>query len=290
MKEENKILIEKYIKEICNCIKWKAVHGQITLEIKDHLYEVIQEYQNEGIEEDQAVKKAFKQVGNAQEIGKQLNQTHKPAPDWGILILVSLFSSIGLMALYFLQQYAGDVGKYESLSIEKSIFFIGVGITTGVFFYSFDYRKIQPYSKYLYGCTIFLLFFVLLQGYQVNGSTFLYFLGRSINIIEISPYLLIVSLAGIFANWDWKEPRKVFFAMGLIVVPILLISMGPSMVAASLFLVAILVIMYYSGAKASYILGLPIGLFVMLVFMIGGKEEDWQGCLPFLIPIETPMV
>ncbi|MCR1898843.1 FtsW/RodA/SpoVE family cell cycle protein [Irregularibacter muris] len=288
MKEQNRILIEEYIGKVCFYIKWKDVHKQIKLEIEDHLYAIIEENQDRGIEEEEAVQRAIRQMGKAETIGKQLHEIHRPAPDWGILLLVSLFSGIGLMTIYSLQRYGQAGGNYQYLSLGKSIFYIIVGMSIGVALYFVDYKKIQPYSKHIYGFTILMLIFVLSKGKLSQGRPNLYVFGRDVNFIAMSPYLLIISLGGIFTNLDWQQPKKILLGIGVVVVPFFLIAIGFSLVSALLFLVAALPMMYFSGARLYHVLGTSIAFFAIMMFKIGGHSYSLVRLLSFINPYRDP--
>lgn len=77
MREINEKKIQQYIDQICSHIKWKEVHKQITLEIEDHLYEIIERHKRNGMQEDQAVEDALMHMGDADLIGKQLHNSHR---------------------------------------------------------------------------------------------------------------------------------------------------------------------------------------------------------------------
>ena len=73
--------IKEYLKSVCEQIKYKPIREEISKEIEVHIFDLKQEYINDGIKEDIAEEKAIEQMGNPEEIGKKLNQIHKPKLD-----------------------------------------------------------------------------------------------------------------------------------------------------------------------------------------------------------------
>src|SRR5690606_10484276 len=83
------------------------------------------------------------------------------------------------------------------LLLGRKLLFGFIGIVVMIVLYFFDYRKLLRYSWLLYGTTLLLMAAVHLQGYVVNGTAQWLQVGLfSINVYAISPYLLIIGIAG----------------------------------------------------------------------------------------------
>ena len=96
--------IKNFLETICNEIKYKPVKEEISQEIESHIKEIKEDYMDCGMKEQEAEQKAIEQMGNAEEIGKELNKIHKPKLDWKLLTLLVIL--IGFGTLYIIQSIA----------------------------------------------------------------------------------------------------------------------------------------------------------------------------------------
>ena len=278
--------IEEYLNNICTHIKHSEVHQQIRLELEDHIEEITAEYISQGTPEDEAVNKAIAQMGDAAHIGKRLNQIHKPRPEWSILALTLLFTSLGLAALFFIQNTVLAV-PFPMFELSLGFFFTGTVILVGIYF--FDYRKIRPYSKYIYLGTMLVLTYTIFWGIQANGSKSWLSIGPFfINFVQVSPYLFIVALAGIFDNWDWSNSKQLLYALLLLLVPPVLILGAPSLSAAVIYLIASIVLSVVSGLKLKHVLVVMVsGIGVLLLFIMSAPYR-LERFFVFLNPASDP--
>ncbi|QUH25910.1 permease prefix domain 1-containing protein [Serpentinicella alkaliphila] len=83
-------VIENYLEEVCAQVKYKKAHSQITNELSSHIYELVDNYVDRGMTEEETTIKAVLQMGNATDIGKELHKTHRPKIEWSILVLVGV--------------------------------------------------------------------------------------------------------------------------------------------------------------------------------------------------------
>lgn len=80
----------RYAEKVCEQIRWKKAHSAVAQEIEDHLTDQKNAYLAAGDSESIAEEKALLQMGDPVSVGAALDQTHKPAPQWGIIGLVLL--------------------------------------------------------------------------------------------------------------------------------------------------------------------------------------------------------
>ena len=85
--------IKEYLKSICEQIKYKPIREEISNEIEAHIIDLKQEYINDGIKEEDAEQKAINQMGNAEEIGKKLNQIHRPRVDFKLIFITIIYKN-----------------------------------------------------------------------------------------------------------------------------------------------------------------------------------------------------
>ena len=136
--------IKEFLNKICNEIKYKPIRKEISEEIQTHIEEIKQNNINNGMEEQIAEEKAIKEMGEAEEIGKQLNKIHRPKLDWKLLILIIILTTYGLIIAILKEKSTNN--NY----IANTIFHIIIGLIIGIAIYFFDYRKIKKYSNLIY--------------------------------------------------------------------------------------------------------------------------------------------
>lgn len=195
--------IATFLKQVCREIKAKEVHKEVRMELESHLQELIEEKLSAGVDLDTAVKESISQMGTPDIIGKQFHLAHRPRFNWGLLSLIVLFMSIGLVAIFSAQ--AASYRPYLSSLGMKQVIFFGIGSCLMLLIGYSNYRKLARYSWVLYMGTITLLSYVLLPGIAINGIRGYVSLGPiQLNVSALSPYLLLIALAGI-----WSKPQRV---------------------------------------------------------------------------------
>ena len=256
--------VQEYINSVCVQIKNRRAHKEIQIELLGHIEETSLEYLATGATEDEAAERAIKQMGNAELVGRQLNKIHKTQPEWIILLITILFASFGLLVMYFID-IKGTL--YSNIHVfKKSLVFTIVGITMMVGLYFVDYRKIQPFSKYIYAGTVLILLFVVYCSIPVNGARRWLSIGPfSINFVDISPILFIIALSGLFENWNWTNPKKIIYGLVLSVVPVFIILEAPSFSTSVVYLIAVTILVIVSGIKLKHLLltfGFGVAIFL----------------------------
>ena len=88
---------KEFLESVCKEIKYKPAKKVIYKELEAHIEDVKAENMSKGILEGQAEENAVKQMGNPQQIGKNLNKIHKPRLEWKIFnnwIKYNIYNSI----------------------------------------------------------------------------------------------------------------------------------------------------------------------------------------------------
>ncbi|MCW2278714.1 FtsW/RodA/SpoVE family cell cycle protein [Heliophilum fasciatum] len=276
------VKIDEYIEKVCSQIKFREVHQEIKLELKGHLEELIEELLSDGLSEEQAVDKAILQMGSFQSLGKKLNEIHKPKPEWSILSLSLIFLIISIFSMYLIERQ----GILPVTSIfTRSLIFMVIGMLMVTGFYLFDYRKLEPYSRHIYWGISSILFLTIIFGSQVNGKSYFSIAGISIDVVEISPMLFAVALAGIFKNWNWSEKVSALQGLALCIIPVALIISSGSFSSSMIMFVACITLMIVTGAGVlNYLSIFGFYSLTILAFVIMYKI---QGFSVFVFSIGT---
>lgn len=199
--------IKQYLAQVCRHVKARDVHRDIKFEMRSHLDELVEDKVSEGLSEEEAVRAALAQMGDPDQIGKQLHAAHKPVMEWGLATLVAILVGIGLLAMYAMQFAYSDHNNFSGFHffLKKTIYTaVGVLFVIGIYF--LDYRKWQKYSWYLYSGTVALMISCIFIGIELNGMKSGIVLGGFyLDIYNLSPYLFMTALAGTLLVKQRKE-------------------------------------------------------------------------------------
>lgn len=251
--------VEKYIEEICSYVRFKKAHKEIRTEFLDHIEEKTEDLILEGMNVEEASKSALAEMGQAEVIGKQLDQSHKAAPEWSILIITVLFSLIGLIAVYLItiNEVLPSTGSFR-----RSTIFNIIGYMAIIGLYFFDYKKLEKYSEKVFIGVTLILLLQLFVAVPVNGTKAWILLGPlSVNITELSLFLYVLSLSKLVRSIELKSAKGYLYLSLMLILPIVLyIQLRVSMEAVIYFVIFIM-LMFKSKVKLTYIF-FTIGMFI----------------------------
>lgn len=142
MKQFDKI--DEYLNNVCDQIRWKKAHGFVTRELEDHIIDQKDTFLSEGMSEDKAVEKAIEEMGDPVTVGMELDRTHKPRPEWSIIILTGALVMVGTLIRIFM---ASDTFSGNTL-YDLVLTILGIGVM--IFAYFLDYTSIGKYPRLIY--------------------------------------------------------------------------------------------------------------------------------------------
>ncbi|WP_333861438.1 FtsW/RodA/SpoVE family cell cycle protein [Clostridium sp.] len=276
--------INEYIEKVCSLVKNKDVHSDIKLELKDHLETLKEEFISSGASEKDAASKAVAHMGEASVVGNQLNKAHKAKLDLKIFVPVIIFSVLGLIVMYTVQLNNASGKKL----FQQSLIFYLIGISIMLGLYLFDYRKLLSCSKYIYIGTLAVMILTIFSGRYVNGVPFLKLGIINIDFISISPFLLIISLAGIFQKWNLNIMKDFLVGLFIMAIPGLFLFIIPRLSALLIYMTACIALMLVSKAKIHFVLIPPIALILFMYFFIIRNPYWIDRLVVFLNPERDP--
>ena len=250
--------INAYMELVCTQIKFKDIHKNIKEELIDHINSIVEENMKKGLSLEESIDIGIKQLGDPYILGKELNKVHKPKPEWSILALTFIFTLIGILSIYAmsLQDLWTDWRIKGMVRTSIIMFVAGIAIIVGLYF--FDYRKIKPFSKYLYiGTSIFLIL----------GDRYRTFYRVTRNFNYITPFLYAIALSGIFSKNRW-EKNKIFSNLIILFLPIIMIIAFQFSVVTPIimYFTMVLVLIFVSKGSVKYIFG-SIGVSAIVAFL-----------------------
>lgn len=136
---------KEYTELVCQQLRWKKARSAIKREIGTHLCDQRDALIKNGMDEDSANRESIRQMGDAFEIGMELDRIHRPKPAWELFALTALLALIGLFIKIFLT-YDSDASLqpiYSAVAI-----FLGTGCMLGAYF--LDFTLIGKYPLLIY--------------------------------------------------------------------------------------------------------------------------------------------
>lgn len=138
----------RYAEKVCEQIRWKKAHPAVAQEIEDHLTDQKNAYLAEGDSESIAEEKALLQMGDPVSVGTALDQTHKPAPQWGMIGLVLLLFVLGgIIQVLLLKTISAGEDAYAARSAQVLFVFLPLSLAAfvGMYFLDFSFFGKHPY-------------------------------------------------------------------------------------------------------------------------------------------------
>ena len=136
--------IHEYTTTVCDQIAWDKAHAAITQEIESHIIDQRNAYMTDGTDEAAATHKAIMQMGDPVTVGTQLNNTHRPKPQWHMLLLTAALLLIGMAVYLFYMHEAGRRWFAEC------VVFQSIGLALFGLMYLMDFTWFGRHPKFLY--------------------------------------------------------------------------------------------------------------------------------------------
>jgi len=119
----------EYVKKVCEQIRWQKAHKVIAEELLDHIQDQKEAFIRRGQKEEEAEQNAVLEMGDAVTVGLQMDQTHRPKPDWGIIIIMSICIIMGLIIQFITSHCSGlDSGYAYAGAFENSLTVLPIAI------------------------------------------------------------------------------------------------------------------------------------------------------------------
>lgn len=208
---------KRYAEKVCEQIRWKKAHPAVAQEIEDHLTDQKNAYLAAGDSESIAEEKALMQMGDPVSVGAALDQTHKPAPQWGMIGLVLLLFVLGgIIQVLLLKTIPVGEDAYAARSAQVLFVFLPLSLAAfvGMYFLDFSFFGKHPYLLPI----CLLLFDIIAQmfGLDYGGQKWLALGFFSISPLAVS-LLFPLAFCGLFYRLR-SQGRKGYLISGILAV------------------------------------------------------------------------
>jgi rod shape determining protein RodA len=190
-----------------------------------------------------------------------VNRRSEPVFDFVLVLATVTVALIGIVMVYTATRGALLAeGANPHAYVKKQALFVVLGVIAMIIVAVFDYRRLEPFARLLYGLSVLSLLGVLAVGSHVQGSERWFSLGP----IEIQPSeFAVVGLILVVAAYcdrrqedglAWVDVFKLLILSGI---PIGLVLIQPDLGTAIIMTIVLLVMLAVAG--------LPIRILVLLV-------------------------
>jgi rod shape determining protein RodA len=188
---------------------------------------------------------------------------------------ILLVTSLALTAFGILAVYIAGSDDREAYALNQSLGFV-FGLAAAVPLALMDYRRLKGYLPLLYGITIVMLLAVLVMGISAKGAQRWIDIGPvQVQPSEFAKILVVVVLAGYFADHRLSENTTFLKAVGILSIPGLLVFAQPDLGTALVFGAIFFVMAFVGGAKLYQIGALIVSAVAVaaLALKLGILEE-----------------
>ncbi len=169
------VQIMDYCNKVCEQIRWKKAKKYVYSEIEQHLIDQRDSYLVDGKEELTATEQAILQMGDPVMVGEELDRTHKPKPQWFLLLLVGIVLLLGCISTYYVKNI---LGHYQRGHIFEYLFAFLVLLIC----YHLDFAVLGRYPRLLYVATLVFTIFATVTAQGDPSRQVVPFIGYAIPI------------------------------------------------------------------------------------------------------------
>lgn len=273
--------MEEYIEKLISQIRCKKARPYVADEIRGHMEDQIADNEKLGMSREEAEKNAVLDMGDPVAVGVSMDRIHKPQISVKLLVIIGIFSLLGLAIQYSIFSKI-DTASQEFGSYRASVIGYTGAVIAGLVLmfaiYFVDYTVIAKYSKIIGLCIMIagLKIWADFTGGIVNGQYRTISIG-SIHLSVIALMMLYVPIYGaILYKYRGGRWAAFFKAVAWMLVPVWITFRQPSIVAAGIMMVSMLVLLTVAVHRGFFeipvkrtIAGLWTAFLLLPVVMLG---------------------
>ena len=195
-----------------------------------------------------------------------------------MLLIYGIFVLLGLLTIYS-SAYTSDLPSLFSLEKEygKQAMYIGISCVIGALILLVDGKFFINYSYHIYGFVVLLLIVVLFTPAIKGAHSWFKIGGFSLQPSEFAKFATALAFAKLLSTPNKKltDNKTRFYAVSLLAIPGLLITLQPDPGTVLVF-VSFLLVMYREGMSgAMLLLGLLIAIVAVMTIFLRDSTMFW---------------
>jgi cell division protein FtsW (lipid II flippase) len=185
--------MEEYINVLLEQIRSKKARDLVGEEIRNHITDQMEDNILNGMDKEEAMAEAVKEMGDPVETGIALDRVHRPQTAWSMIILMGVISVLSVILHGVIAFHDEDFGRGYLIYHIKSV---TVGFVLMIIVYRLDYSFIARYTRVIAVGFLVFLFLVLGVCEREVGGDLQFSIGGFFQVSIIYLLYLYVPLYG----------------------------------------------------------------------------------------------
>ncbi len=217
-----------------------------------------------------------------QRVGSRLGATA-----WTVLAVALFLTLVGIATIH-----SATAGDPTAFALRQAVF-LGVALLAFLVAFLFEPRLLLAWSPWFYGASLASLILVVAFGYRAGGATGWFRVGQigiqPSEFAKLATLLLLARYLGGLAP-ERLGAKKILGALGIALLPMLLISVQPDLGGAVMFMPMVATLLLVSGVRPRWIvLSLVAGLACgVLLWQYALRPYQRERILTFVDPRHDP--
>lgn len=114
--------MQAYVDTVCDQIRWKQTRKAVAEELTDHLLLQKEAFLAEGLSEEEAEKRTVEEMGDGIAVGMALDRTHRPKPQWQMVLVAAVLLSMGLFCRLTIDQVSFGIDIVVPMLLAVALF------------------------------------------------------------------------------------------------------------------------------------------------------------------------
>lgn len=215
---------------------------------------------------------------------RELDTRNSPYAPWMHIDVLLILAAAGLAAIGVGAIYSTTRGRdpesFDTFFLERQSLFAVAGALLMVFAAWVPYRELAKFAVAIYGVGILALIVVLGPlGEEVNGARSWFRFGDfQLQPSEFQKLAVIVAVAAFLSRYeDHMTAPRVFFAVGIVAWPGLLVLLQPDVGTALIYVFIGFVLLLIGGIRFRQVIGIALIATTLVVLMVNSNMlEEYQ--------------
>lgn len=220
--------MEEYLKVLLEQIRSKKARDLVCEEIKNHITDQIDDNIQHGMNEEEAITAAVKEMGDPVEAGIALDRVHRPQTAWSLIVLMGIISLLSVILQSVIAVNNSELGDNYLM---KHAVHVVLGFVMMIIVYRLDYSLMAKYAKIIavfFLCFLFLKVFIF--GIVINGVVSQISIAGYFNVSLIYiMYLYIPIYGAILYQFHGEGMKGIVKALIWMIIPCYIASRIPSL-------------------------------------------------------------
>jgi cell division protein FtsW (lipid II flippase) len=275
--------VEAYLDAVLAQVRLREAHHELRAELSDHLGAALHDLLDEGLDDDGAIQLAVARMGSPEQTGSALDDCHPGRLDRWLIGAVLLVTGLGGLALTILIRSGASPTARPSKLLWHGLATLG-GLGLALALTRIDPRRWQRLALWALPSTWLLIGLAWLLGPRFAGRPYLSLGPLQIDVLAVSPYLLIVGVAALLVRrWRGRFPPKAWLRGGQLggllvsavtALSVAVLTLSGARGEAALFALAASVITALAASWARRWLPLTLALVCVLLIMLPAATQE----------------